>query len=55
MEAVGQLTGGIAHDFNNLLTPVMGGLELIAAQARGSAAEADRRDRRSNRPAAAPS
>jgi PAS domain S-box-containing protein len=32
MEAVGQLTGGIAHDFNNLLTPVMGGLELIAAK-----------------------
>ncbi|MEA3004181.1 MAG: hypothetical protein QOH81_2969 [Sphingomonadales bacterium] len=32
MEAVGQLTGGIAHDFNNLLTPVMGGLELIAAR-----------------------
>ncbi|HEY0112423.1 MAG TPA: PAS domain S-box protein [Allosphingosinicella sp.] len=32
MEAVGQLTGGIAHDFNNLLTPIMGGLELIAAR-----------------------
>ena len=32
MEAVGQLTGGIAHDFNNLLTPIMGGLELIAAK-----------------------
>ena len=32
MEAVGQLTGGIAHDFNNLLTPVIGGLELIAAK-----------------------
>ena len=31
MEAVGQLTGGIAHDFNNLLTPVIGGLEIIAA------------------------
>jgi PAS domain S-box-containing protein len=31
MEAVGRLTGGIAHDFNNLLTPVIGGLELIAA------------------------
>lgn len=31
MEAVGQLTGGIAHDFNNLLTPVIGGLEVIAA------------------------
>jgi len=33
MEAVGQLTGGIAHDFNNLLTPIMGGLELLAARA----------------------
>ena len=33
MEAVGQLTAGIAHDFNNLLTPIMGGLELIAARA----------------------
>ena len=33
MEAVGQLTGGIAHDFNNLLTPIMGGLEIIAARA----------------------
>lgn len=32
MEAVGQLTGGIAHDFNNLLTPILGGLELIAAR-----------------------
>jgi PAS domain S-box-containing protein len=32
MEAVGQLTGGIAHDFNNLLTPIMGGLDLIAAR-----------------------
>jgi PAS domain S-box-containing protein len=32
MEAVGQLTGGIAHDFNNLLTPIMGGLEMIAAK-----------------------
>ncbi|HZG09576.1 MAG TPA: PAS domain-containing protein [Allosphingosinicella sp.] len=32
MEAVGQLTGGIAHDFNNLLTPIMGGLEIIAAK-----------------------
>jgi PAS domain S-box-containing protein len=32
MEAVGQLTGGIAHDFNNLLTPIMGGLELLAAR-----------------------
>jgi PAS domain S-box-containing protein len=32
MEAVGRLTGGIAHDFNNLLTPIMGGLELIAAR-----------------------
>jgi len=32
MEAVGQLTGGIAHDFNNLLTPIMGGLEMIAAR-----------------------
>jgi CheY-like chemotaxis protein len=32
MEAVGQLTGGIAHDFNNLLTPIMGGLEIIAAR-----------------------
>lgn len=32
MEAVGQLTGGIAHDFNNLLTPVLGGLEIIAAR-----------------------
>jgi PAS domain S-box-containing protein len=32
MEAVGQLTGGIAHDFNNLLTPIIGGLELIAAR-----------------------
>ncbi|HEV2748784.1 MAG TPA: PAS domain S-box protein [Allosphingosinicella sp.] len=32
MEAVGQLTGGIAHDFNNLLTPIMGGLEFIAAR-----------------------
>ncbi len=31
MEAVGRLTGGIAHDFNNLLTPVIGGLELLAA------------------------
>ena len=31
MEAVGRLTGGIAHDFNNLLTPVIGGLEIIAA------------------------
>ena len=31
MEAVGRLTGGIAHDFNNLLTPVIGGLEMIAA------------------------
>ena len=31
MEAVGRLTGGIAHDFNNLLTPIMGGLEIIAA------------------------
>jgi PAS domain S-box-containing protein len=31
MEAVGQLTGGIAHDFNNLLTPVIGGLEIVAA------------------------
>jgi PAS domain S-box-containing protein len=32
MEAVGRLTGGIAHDFNNLLTPVIGGLEIIAAK-----------------------
>jgi PAS domain S-box-containing protein len=32
MEAVGQLTGGIAHDFNNLLTPIMGGLEILAAR-----------------------
>jgi PAS domain S-box-containing protein len=32
MEAVGRLTGGIAHDFNNLLTPIMGGLELLAAR-----------------------
>jgi PAS domain S-box-containing protein len=32
MEAVGRLTGGIAHDFNNLLTPIMGGLEIIAAR-----------------------
>jgi PAS domain S-box-containing protein len=32
MEAVGQLTGGIAHDFNNLLTPILGGLEMIAAR-----------------------
>ena len=32
MEAVGRLTGGIAHDFNNLLTPILGGLELIAAR-----------------------
>ena len=31
MEAVGRLTGGIAHDFNNLLTPVIGGLEILAA------------------------
>jgi CheY-like chemotaxis protein len=34
MEAVGRLTGGIAHDFNNLLTPIMGGLEIIAASER---------------------
>ena len=34
MEAVGQLTGGIAHDFNNLLTPVIGGLEILAARSR---------------------
>ncbi|HEY5723052.1 MAG TPA: PAS domain S-box protein [Allosphingosinicella sp.] len=40
MEAVGRLTGGIAHDFNNLLTPIMGGLEIIAA------AESDPRLRR---------
>jgi hypothetical protein len=32
MEAVGQLTGGIAHDFNNLLTPIMGGLQVLAAK-----------------------
>jgi hypothetical protein len=50
MEAVGQLTGGIAHDFNNLLTPIMGGLELIAAR-RGRAAEADGRNRARIRPA----
>ena len=31
MEAVGRLTGGIAHDFNNPLTPVIGGLEITAA------------------------
>ncbi|HEX8063596.1 MAG TPA: PAS domain-containing protein [Allosphingosinicella sp.] len=36
MEAVGQLTGGIAHDFNNLLTPIMGGLEMIAARVEDS-------------------
>ena len=45
MEAVGQLTGGIAHDFNNLLTPVIGGLEILARERRGAAAEADRRGR----------
>ncbi|MBK1699797.1 PAS domain S-box protein [Thiococcus pfennigii] len=36
MEAVGNLTGGIAHDFNNLLGVVLGNLQLVERQLRGS-------------------
>ena len=36
MEAVGQLTGGIAHDFNNILAVILGNIDLLAVQFRGS-------------------
>ena len=38
MEAVGQLTGGIAHDFNNILAVILGNIDLLAVQFRGTAA-----------------
>ena len=36
MEAVGQLTGGIAHDFNNILAVILGNIDLLAVQFRGT-------------------
>lgn len=42
MEAVGQLTGGIAHDFNNMLTVVIGNLDSLARQLKGTGRNFDR-------------
>jgi len=36
MEAIGQLTGGIVHDFNNMLGVVVGNLELLRLDLKGS-------------------
>lgn len=38
LDTLGRLVGTIAHDFNNMLTVIQGGLDLLAADERGTAA-----------------